>query len=65
MKPALFFLFVLLIPLASAFDCDNIMYSDACDEILMSDIRDSEKIYLLEEVFSDSKYFANHEFVYS
>lgn len=62
-KLALAIFLLLVIPLATALDCNDLQHQDLCEEIVNSDITEEEKLYLLGDIFSDTKYRPDHNFV--
>ena len=66
-KIFLFLAVALVLPLATAFDCQELNDGDIeiCNEILRSSLSSSEKDLLIADVFKPTNTFPNHDFIYS
>ncbi|MBN1645617.1 hypothetical protein JW868_01105 [Candidatus Woesearchaeota archaeon] len=64
MMKNLLFLFLLLVPVASAIDCSKTMHADLCEQVISSDAASDEKEWLVTELIQDRRNSPNHEFVY-
>ncbi|HIJ10438.1 TPA: hypothetical protein HA278_00140 [Candidatus Woesearchaeota archaeon] len=62
MKIAIF-LFLLLVPMATAIDCTLTAHPEMCEEIMQSDLTDEEKNYLVADIMSDTKHYPDHSLV--
>ncbi|PIZ50458.1 hypothetical protein COY27_07025, partial [Candidatus Woesearchaeota archaeon CG_4_10_14_0_2_um_filter_33_13] len=56
MKSLLIFIFVFLLPLATAIDCSNVANKQWCAEIQSSGVSEADKEYLLSDIISDKKF---------
>jgi hypothetical protein len=63
MKLIIFFLFLLLIPIASAFDCSKTLDQECCVNVGNSNITESEKDLLFSSLLYPYVDFPNHTFV--
>ncbi len=54
---------LLLIPLASALDCNQLFNKQWCQDIQNSKVTEAEKEYLLADVISDKKDYPDHQLV--
>jgi len=65
MKPAIFFLFFILIPVAHALDCNKVTeHKDLCNDVMNSDLSNNEKQEMITELLQDLKNYPAHDFVY-
>ncbi len=63
MKKTILVLILLLIPLASALDCNSVSNQQWCEDIQNSQISEEDKTYLLSDVISDKKHYPDHQLI--
>ncbi len=59
----LFFLFLVVLNIASAVSCDNVNSKDLCNEIISSNLNQTDKDYLINSLLIEDSSFPNHDFV--
>ena len=57
MKWQVFLVTLFVIPFVAAVDCDKLEYKEWCEDIQNSDLSESEKDYLLSDIFDNLKHF--------
>ena len=63
MKQSIFFLFLLMLPIASALDCSSLStHQDVCEYIRSSNATQEEQDYLISDIIDDLKNFPSHNF---